>query len=628
MKRYLRMMFALLMVVAVMFAYTGISFAADDGTTDVNGGDTPAVEPVDNGDGQGGTEPTTEPTTTDTGDTSGTEPANDPAANGDGGTTGDTGSNTDPSTGGEGGTTAGEPTRDAVTYTITWKNWDGTELEKDEGVAPGETPTYDGDTPVKEEDETSTYTFTGWTPEVAEVTGDAEYTATFEAADKIKIASVTLAYTAVKYDGAAKTPAATVKDAEGNTVAASDYTVSYSANTNAGTATVTVTAKNPGKYTGSATANFYIVGSVAGLKSASATSSAITASWNKYTATPVSGYKVYLNGKLYTTVSGTSYTFRSLATSRGYTIGVAPYYGSVIGPIANKTMYTAPVAPGKVTLKKAKTNKPYVKLTYKASTKNVVGYQVQYSIYSNFSSPGYYTYSGASKKVVNVPNLINGKKYFFRVRAYNVRNGVYSYGPWSNARSAKAKSSGWISGKRYYAVNGVLLKGYHKVGGERYYFDEVTGENGGASKEIWNEIKRSKSKTKYLVSVSIKNHRVNVFTRKSGKWVIKYQWKCITGMNDTTEKGEKFTPRGSWIINGKKLKYMSNKGHTCYLATNFYGGCYIHSELYAPEMTMKKIIDGKLGESRSSGCVRVQYKNAQWVYKNIKKGTRVISRFA
>ena len=185
-----------------------------------------------------------------------------------------------------------------------------------------------------------------------------------------------------------------------------------------------------------------------------------------------------------------------------------------------------------------------------------------------------------------------------------------------------------MSGMRYYAVNGVLLKGYHKVGGERYYFDEVTGENGGASKEIWNEIKRSKSKTKYLVSVSIKNHRVNVFTKKSGKWVIKYQWKCITGMNDTTEKGEKFTPRGSWIINGKKLKYMSNKGHTCYLATNFYGGCFIHSELYAPEMTMKKIIDGKLGESRSSGCVRVQYKNAQWVYKNIKKGTRVISRFA
>ena len=51
-----------------------------------------------------------------------------------------------------------------TTYTVTWKNWDGTELEKDENVAAGATPSYDGETPTKPEDANNTYTFAGWSP--------------------------------------------------------------------------------------------------------------------------------------------------------------------------------------------------------------------------------------------------------------------------------------------------------------------------------------------------------------------------------------------------------------------------------------------------------------------------------
>ena len=66
-----------------------------------------------------------------------------------------------------------------ATYTVTWNNWDGTELEKDEDVAEGATPTYDGETPTKAPSNNYTYTFAGWNPVPSEVTGDATYTATF-----------------------------------------------------------------------------------------------------------------------------------------------------------------------------------------------------------------------------------------------------------------------------------------------------------------------------------------------------------------------------------------------------------------------------------------------------------------
>ncbi|MBE5812325.1 MAG: hypothetical protein E7314_01555, partial [Clostridiales bacterium] len=65
------------------------------------------------------------------------------------------------------------------TYTITWKNYDGIELEKDEGVAKGTMPSYDGTTPSKAATAEYTYTFAGWTPELVEVTANATYTAKY-----------------------------------------------------------------------------------------------------------------------------------------------------------------------------------------------------------------------------------------------------------------------------------------------------------------------------------------------------------------------------------------------------------------------------------------------------------------
>ena len=60
------------------------------------------------------------------------------------------------------------------TYTVTWKNADGTTLETDTNVPYGTTPTYNGSTPTQDGVE-----YSGWDPAISAVTGNITYTAAY-----------------------------------------------------------------------------------------------------------------------------------------------------------------------------------------------------------------------------------------------------------------------------------------------------------------------------------------------------------------------------------------------------------------------------------------------------------------
>ena len=71
-----------------------------------------------------------------------------------------------------------------ITYTITFKDWDGTELQTSK-VDCGTTPTYTGETPTKEADAVYQYTFAGWSPDIVPANGNATYTATYNKTKQI-----------------------------------------------------------------------------------------------------------------------------------------------------------------------------------------------------------------------------------------------------------------------------------------------------------------------------------------------------------------------------------------------------------------------------------------------------------
>lgn len=65
------------------------------------------------------------------------------------------------------------------TYTVTWKNADGTVIETDVKVPYGDMPEYNGSTPTKASNAQYDFIFAGWDTAVSEVTGDVVYTATY-----------------------------------------------------------------------------------------------------------------------------------------------------------------------------------------------------------------------------------------------------------------------------------------------------------------------------------------------------------------------------------------------------------------------------------------------------------------
>jgi len=134
-----------------------------------------------------------------------------------------------------------------------------------------------------------------------------EKTVTITVAPKVVTAAVTVAGENFIFNGSEQKPGVTVKDGE-NTIPESEYTVTYANNTNAGTATVTITDKEGGNYTVFGETAFAIA------KKASSALSGVEREFMRTIAT--TGNKIDVEAMLPDDHGAVTYTI----TSNGYTV--------------------------------------------------------------------------------------------------------------------------------------------------------------------------------------------------------------------------------------------------------------------------------------------------------------------
>ena len=204
-------------------------------------------------------------------------------------------------------------------------------------IEPALTVTCEGDTLVAGEDYTVSYSNNTNAGEASvTITGKGVYsgtaTATFQITGATMDDAVVTGLSQTTYNGQAQTPAPTVTLGGKTLASGTDYTVSYSNNTNAGEASVTITGK--GVYSGTATATFQITGAT--MDDAVVTGLSQT-TYNGQAQTPAP--TVTLGGK--TLASGTDYTVsysnNTNAGEASVTIaGKGNYTGSIVSAFTIK----------------------------------------------------------------------------------------------------------------------------------------------------------------------------------------------------------------------------------------------------------------------------------------------------
>ncbi len=247
-----------------------------------------------------------------------------------------------------------------------------------------------------------------------------------------KIKTVSLSSSSYTYNGSAKKPGVTVTDANGAKIASSSYSVSYSNNVKAGTATVTVTFK--GDYSGTVKKTFKI-------NPAKASNVKLSSTSYTYSGKAKTPSVTVKDSKGKTLKNGTDYTVKYSSGRKNvgrYAVKVT-FKGNYTG---SKTVYYY-IVPKSTSISKVLALKRGFKLSWKKQTTQTTGYQIQYSTSSKFKKAKTVNVSKNKTTSKTVKKLSSKKKYYVRVRTYKTvkidgkTKKVYS--SWSKTKKVKTK---------------------------------------------------------------------------------------------------------------------------------------------------------------------------------------------
>ena len=141
------------------------------------------------------------------------------------------------------------------------------------------------------------------------------------------------------------------------------------------------------------------------------------------------------------TPNPTSYTIKSLAAGGTYKFRVRIYAKGVDGKWAYGAWtkaVTSPTLPGGTSITKVTGASKAFTARWKQN-KTVNGYQIQYSLKSNFSGAKTVTVKSNSTLKTTVKKLSAKKVYYVRIRTYKTIEKVNYFSAWSKAVKVKTK---------------------------------------------------------------------------------------------------------------------------------------------------------------------------------------------
>ena len=306
---------------------------------------------------------------------------------------------------------------------------------------PSVTVTYKGNKLVEGTDYTLTYkkNVNAGTATV-NVNGNGEYSGT--APIKFTITPCTISnsritisgISAKTYTGKALTQAVVVKDGNKTLTSGTDYKVTYKNNTNAGTATVTI--KGIGNYTGSVNKTFTIKKAANKITASNFTRSYSASAQNITIGAKATGG----------TLKYTSNNTKVKVTSAGKVTLPAKFTGTVKITITaensnyNKATKTISITvPSKTALSGGSSPAAgKMKVVWNKNTA-VTGYQIQYSLKSDFSSKKTVTISKNTQTSKTITGLTKRKKYYVRIRSFKTVSGTKYYSAWSTSKATTIK---------------------------------------------------------------------------------------------------------------------------------------------------------------------------------------------
>ena len=127
-----------------------------------------------------------------------------------------------------------------------------------------------------------------------------------------------------------------------------------------------------------------------------------------------------------------------------------------------------------------------------------------------------------------------------------------------------------------------------------------------------------KSKTDYLIWTDLSRFKTYVLEYGDEGWQVIRTLPCALG--DASHP----TPSGTYAVDYKCTSIGKENQYLCRYALCFYGGYMYHSVLY--DWGGKALIDERLGERISHGCVRLSPADSRWLYNQIPIGTTVFIR--